>query len=149
MLRNCWIFLIVSAVLLVFPAGLRAQEQEGINEGNYNIKSSVEFGYRSVSNSGDQNTYDTMINLKEGFRLLDFSTEMNSLDHHGTFFDRLFFYNFGYGGDPQNASRLQISKHAWYDFTAQFRRDENTWNYSLLANPLNPTTPPFANAPAG
>jgi hypothetical protein len=145
---SLWL-LAFSILSLALPAAVRGQDQEGINEGNYNIKQSVEFGYRWVSNSGDQNTYDTMINLREGFRLLDFSTEMTSLDHHGTFFDRLFFYNFGYGGDPQNASRLQISKHAWYDFSAQFRRDENTWNYSLLANPLNPTTPAFANAPAG
>lgn len=147
--RSCVCPLFLSALVLAWPASLRAQKQEGINQGNYNIKQSVEFGYRWVSNSGDQNTYDTMINLKEGFRLLDFSTEMTSLDHHGTFFDRLFFYNLGYGGDPQNASRLQIAKHAWYDFSAQFRRDENTWNYSLMANPLNPTVPPFANAPAG
>ena len=135
--------------LLALPASVHGQEQEGVNTGNYNIKQSVEFGYRFVSNSGDQNTYDTLINLSQGFRLLDFSTEMTSLDHHGTFFDRLFFYNSGYGGDPQNASRLQIAKHGWYDFSAQFRRDENTFNYSLLANPLNPTTPAFANAPAG
>src|SRR5262249_2704912 len=145
---SLWL-LVFQVLSLALPATVHGQDQEGTNKGNYNIKQSVEFGYRWVSNSGDQNTYDTMINLRQGFRLLDFSTEMTSLDHHGTFFDRLFFYNLGYGGDPQNASRLQIAKHAWYDFSAQFRRDENTWNYSLLANPLNPTTPAFANAPAG
>jgi hypothetical protein len=145
---SLWL-LAFSTFFLALPASVRGQEQGGVNEGNYNIKQSIEFGYRFVSNSGDQNTYDTMINLSQGFRLLDFSTEMTSLDHHGAFFDRLFFYNSGYGGDPQNASRLQIAKHGWYDFSAQFRRDENTFNYSLLANPLNPTTPAFANAPAG
>ena len=31
---------------------------------------------------------------------------------------------------------------------ALFRRDENVSNYSLLANPLNPTTA-FTNGPAG
>jgi hypothetical protein len=134
---------------LGLPVGAFGQDQQGINEGNYNIKQSIEFGYRGVSTSGDQNTYDTMINLQDGFRLLDFSTEINSIDHRGALFDRLFFYNSGYGGDPQNASRLQVAKHGWYDFSAQFLRDENTWNYSLLANPLNPVVPPFANAPAG
>ncbi len=29
-----------------------------------------------------------------------------------------------------------------------FRRDQNVWDYSLLANPLNPVST-FANAPAG
>src|SRR4029077_7975903 len=69
------------------------------------------------------------------------------LNHHGTLFDRLYFSNFGYGGDPNNVSRLRASKNKWYNFDAQFRRDENTWDYLLQATPLNPTTP-FANGPA-
>jgi hypothetical protein len=131
------------------PAALAQEEQSGIEQGNYNIRQSVEFAYRFVDNAGDLNTYNTFVNLQQGARLLDFSTEMRSLKHHGTFFDRLYFMNFGYGGDPQNVSRLRIEKNKWYDFTAMFRRDENYWNYSLQANPLNPTTPPFANAPVG
>jgi len=131
------------------PTALAQEEQSGIEQGNYNIRQSVEFGYRFVDSTGDLNTYNTFVNLQQGARLLDFSTEMRSLNHHGTFFDRLYFMNFGYGGDPQNVSRLRIEKNKWYDFTAMFRRDENYWNYSLQANPLNPTTPAFANAPAG
>jgi hypothetical protein len=73
---------------------------------------------------------------------------MQSLNHHGTLFDRLYFNNFGYGGDPNEVSRLRINKMRWYDFDAFFRRDENFWDYSLLANPINPSTVP-ANAPAG
>jgi hypothetical protein len=138
------------AVNLMHSTPALAQEElAGIEQGNYNIKQSVEFGYRFVDNTGDLGTYDTFVNLQQGPRLLDFSTEMRSLDHHGTLFDRLYFMNFGYGGDPQNVSRLRIEKNRWYDFTAMFRRDENYWNYSLQANPLNPVVPPFANAPAG
>src|SRR2546430_6035141 len=74
---------------------------------------------------------------------------MRSLNHEGTFFDRLFFSNFGYGGDPQNVSRLNISKNKWYNFSTLFRRNEYAWDHSLLANPLNPVTPAFANAPPG
>jgi hypothetical protein len=74
---------------------------------------------------------------------------MHSLDHHGTLFDNLFFSNFGYGGDPNQVSRLRISKNKWYDFDAFVRKNQNFWDYSLLANPLNPVAPPFANAPAG
>lgn len=142
--------LLLPLLILAVPALLRAQqEQQGIDQGNYNTKQSIEFGYRWADTTGDQNTYNTFINLQQGPRLLDFSTEMNSINHQGTFFDRLYFSNFGYGGDPENVSRLRISKNKWYDFDAQFRRDENTWDYSLLANPLNPVTPAFANAPAG
>jgi hypothetical protein len=90
-LRLSFWLIAFSMFYLALPVSAYGQEQQGINEGNYNIKQSVEFGYRGVSTSGDQNTYDTMINLQEGFRLLDFSTEITSLDHRGALFDRLFF----------------------------------------------------------
>ena len=125
----------------------QAEEQTGINEGNYNIKQSIEFGYRFTSVNGSQDTYDTFVNLQQGPRLLGFTTEFRSLDHHGTFFDEFYLSNFGYGGDPNDVSQIRISKNKWYSFNGMFRQDQNHWNYSLLANPLNPTTP-VPNAPA-
>jgi hypothetical protein len=123
-------------------------EQTGIEQGNYNIKQSIEFGGRLTSTSGDAQAYNTFVNLQQGPRLLGFTTEMRSLNHHATLFDRLYFSNFGYGGDPYDVSRLRVSKNKWYNFDALFRKDQNFWDYSLQANPLNPTTP-FANGPAG
>jgi hypothetical protein len=143
----CW--LLVAG--FIYVPSLYAQmtdEQKGIDQGNYNIKQSVEFGGRFSSVSGNQQTYDTMVNLQEGPRLLNFTTEMRSLDHHGTLFDRFYFSNFGYGGDPNVVSSLRISKNKWYSFDGLFRHDENFWDYSVLANPFNPAPPP-ANAPAG
>ena len=124
------------------------EEQKGIDQGHYNVKQSIEFGGRFTSISGDAQAYDTFVNLQQGARLLGFTTEMNSLNHHATLFDHFYFSNFGYGGDPNEVSRLRVSKNTWYKFDALFRKDENTWGYSLQANPLNPTTP-FANGPAG
>ena len=54
-------------------------------------------------------------------------------------FDNLSFSNFGYGGDPNDVSRLRIEKNKWYDFQRLFRRDKNFWDYNLFANPLNPS----------
>jgi hypothetical protein len=139
-------FLVLAAAPL---ASGQQQEQSGIESGNYIIKQSIEFGGRIVSTGGSRDTYNTFVNLQEGARLLDFTTEMTSKNHQGLLFDRLFFSNFGYGGDPNNVSILRVSKDKWYNFDAQFRRDINAWDYSLLANPLNPTTPTFVNAPAG
>ena len=62
------------------------------------------------------------------------------MDHKGFFFDSLTFSNFGYGGDPNDVTRLRIEKNKLYDFRAMFRRDKNFWNYNLLANPLNPAS---------
>lgn len=135
---------------LLMPATYAQQtqtdEQKGIDQGNYNIKQSIEFGGRLTSISGDQQTYDTMVNLQEGPRLLNFTTEMRSINHRGAFFDRFFFSNFGYGGDPNVVSVLRVSKNKWYTFDGLFRHDENYWNYSILGNPFNPAPPP-ANAP--
>ncbi len=101
------------AALLACSVGVaRAQEEQeltGVDQGNYNIKQSIEFGGRFVSVKGDTQTYDTFTNLQQGPRLLGFSTEMTSLNHHGTMFDRLSFSNFGYGGDPNDVSRLRMS----------------------------------------
>jgi hypothetical protein len=142
--------LLAVAVGFLWMPVARAQddEQKGVDQGNYNIKQSIEFGGRFTNLGGDIQAYDTFVNLQQGPRLLGFTTEMASLNHHGTLFDRLYFDNFGYGGDPNNVSRLRISKNNWYNFDALFRRDQNYWNYSLQANPLNPTTP-FLNGPAG
>ena len=79
--------------LLLFMAVTAAwsqQAEQGIDSGNYNIKQSVEFGYRFTDVTGNQATYDTFVNLQQGPRLLDMTLEMRSLDHHGLLFDRLY-----------------------------------------------------------
>ena len=151
-----WVVLLL-AIVLALPAlaqekdkDKKAEEkqQEGINQGNYNIKQTFEFGYRFNDVTGNRDVFKTMVNLDQGPRLLEYSLEMRSLNHEGWLFDDLFFTNFGYGGDPNDVSRLRAYKNKWYNFSATFRRDRNYWDYNLLANPLNPTATP-ANAPAG
>ena len=119
-------FLLMAAALLASlpPAGRAQQEEEqkGIDQGNYNIKQSIEFGGRLTTLSGDFQAYNTFVNLQQAPRLLGFTTEMRSLNHHGTLFDRLYFSNFGYGGDPYDVSRLRMSKNKWYNFDALFRK---------------------------
>lgn len=119
------------------------EETPGRVWGNYLVHQSVEFGYRDSLVGGNLNNYDTFENLQSGMRLLDFSVDMHSINHQGILFDNLTFNNFGYGGDPNNVSRLHIDKNKWYDFRAMFRRDKNFWNYDLMANPLNPTNGPL------
>jgi len=150
-MRNAWrdrsLRWVVTAVIVLVAPVSRAQtdsaETKGIDSGNYNIQQTIEAGYRVDWINGNINTYNTFVNLGQGLRLLDYSADIHSLDHNGLVFDRLNFYNFGYGGDPDNVTRLRIEKNNWYDFTYLFRRDKNFWDWSLLANPLNsPITPP-------
>src|SRR5580700_7447354 len=117
-----------------------SSETMGKDSGDYNIQQSIEAGGRTSSINGNMDTYDTFVNLGPGVRLFDYTFEMRSLDHHGLLFDNLSVSNFGYGGDPNNVTRLRISKNKWYDFRGLFRRDKNFWNYNLFANPLNPAS---------
>lgn len=135
---------LIFIVALSFSPVARAQDNseqlEGIDSGGYKIHQSIEFGYRSSNINGNMNTYNTFENLGSGVRLFDFDYSMRSIDHHGFLFDNLTFSNFGYGGDPNNVSRMRIEKNKWYDFRLLFRRDKNFWDYNLFANPLNPAT---------
>src|SRR5271155_1964328 len=136
--------LIVVLALLALSPLSRAQnateETPGRDSGNYTIQQSIEAGYRGTFLSGNIDTYDTFINLGSGVRLFDYSLDMRSKDHNGLFFDNLSFSNFGYGGDPNDVSRLRIDKNKLYDFRVLFRRDKNFWDYNLFANPLNPAS---------
>src|ERR1700685_1686766 len=136
-------FLVLAAVLACAPlshAQNGAGETKGIDSGDYNIQQSVEAGYRTSSINGNINTYDTFVNLGSGLRLFDYTLDMRSLDHKGFLFDNLSFSNFGYGGDPNDVTRLRIGKNKAYDFRVLFRRDKNFWDYNLFANPLNPAS---------
>jgi hypothetical protein len=139
--------LFVLAGLFCCPA-IRAQdnadEPKGIEYGGYNVQQSVELGYRGTWINGNTDTYDTFVDLRDGPRLLDYTLNMRSLSPGSSFFDDLNFSNFGYGGDPNDVSRLRIEKRKLYEFSALFRRNETFWDYNLLANPLNPV--PIGNA---
>jgi hypothetical protein len=130
------------------PASAPAQpssEPTTKTTGDYTVQQSLEFGYRDSLINGNLNNYGTFENLTSGVRIFDYSVDMRSIDHKGPFFDDLSFVNSGYGGDPNDISRLHIDKSNLYDFRAMFRRDKDYWNYNLLANPLNPTSGPIPN----
>jgi hypothetical protein len=151
-----WIRLLAAGALVFawMPAARAQQGQddgqqvEGINGEKYNIKQSIEFGGRIVDTSGNGDVYRTFVNLQQGPRLLGFTTEMRSLDNHGMYFDRLYISSFGYGGDPNDVTRVRISKNKWYNFDVMLRRDEYFSDYPLQDNPLNPTNG-FVNGPSG
>ncbi len=156
-LNRCPLYFAAFVVALMLVLGIPAAAQEpteGINSGNYNIKQTIEFGYRFVRDEdfkdprGLRDVYNTFVNLDKGVRLFEHTLEMRSLNHQGWLFDNFYVSSFGYGGDPNDVTRLRVYKNKWYNFSGNFRRDRNFWDYNLLANPLNPSTP-VANAPAG
>lgn len=116
------------------------ETEKGETRDGYEIHQSVEFGGYFADVDGNESLWDTYVNQHSGPRLLGFTLDMHSVDHSNLLFDELHASSFGYGGDPNNWSRLRASKARVYDFSASFRRDRNYFDYNLLANPLNPAT---------
>jgi hypothetical protein len=144
-------YFIVLALLvssLAMGQSKAVQEEDNDNDsdprgriwGNYTVQQSIELGGRITENSGNQQMYDTLVNLQSGPRLLGQELSMRSMNHNGSLFDNLYLSSFGLGGDPNDMVRLRIEKNKWYNFVGLYRRDQNYFDYNLFANPmtLNP-----------
>src|SRR6476661_3933226 len=135
----------------VLSTWITTENNEGENAGPWVIKQSAEFGGRITDFTGNTGTWDTFVNLGTGARLLEYTLDLHSPNHKGFLFDDLLFSNFGYGGDPNNLSRVRAQKGKTYSFNASFRRDQNVFDYNLFANPLNPPNSvpnvPILNSP--
>lgn len=117
-----------------------SEHNPGQQAGPWIIKQSVEFGGRFSDFTGNQGLWDTFVNLGTGPRLSEYTMDLHAPKHDGLLFDDLTFSNFGYGGDPNNLSRIRAQKGKIYSLSGGFRRDQNIFDYDLFANPLNPST---------
>jgi len=128
-------------LILAAPQFALAQGDEEASPGrvwgDYTVQQSVEFGGRVADVNGNQQLYDTLVNLKSGPRLLGQELSMRSTNHMGGLFDNLYLSSFGFGGDPNDIGRLRLEKNKWYNFVGLYRRDENFFDFNLFANPLN------------
>ena len=140
--------ILLVVVLVNLPARAQAtgggasqsqSQPEGWEHGEYVIHQSMEVGYRISDLSGSEEMYNSLVNLRSGPRFFEQSLSMQSQTHNSLLFDNLFINSFGWGGDPNNGLRARVDKNKWYDFRANFRRDQTDFNYDLLANPLNPS----------
>lgn len=141
---------LVVMFVLMLPGMILAQAQQDNQEGrvlgDYMTQQSVELGYRMTDVNGNGSVYETLVGLDSGPRILDYTLSMRSMSHVGSLFDSLYFNNAGYGGDPNNFSRLRMSKNRWYNFSGSFRRDVNYFDFSTLANPYNTANAYVSNA---
>ena len=121
--------------------------------GKYTMHSSVELGGVVTKKDGSSAMWATMVNEGTGMRVLNESLELRTTDPRKTpFFDRLSSASFGYGGEPNDVSYLNVSKGRLYDFAGSFRRDRNYFDYNLLDNSLlstaSATTPALVPEPS-
>jgi hypothetical protein len=143
---------VLALLALLLPSLALAQDDDtdtkGRVFGRYQVRQSLEFGGRITENSGNQQMYDTLVNLQSGPRLLGQELSMRSMDRSGGLFDTLNLSSFGLGGDPNDMIRLRIEKNKLYNFVGLYRRDKNFFDYNNWANPLNavyPVSPLTAN----
>jgi len=136
----------LAAACFAVTASAMAQDASAPSPGDnirhgYEIHQSIDLGGHIVQHSGSGAVYDTMVNLQSGPRILAFSLSMRSVNaSHSHLFDRLTTNSFGYGGDPNSVTTLNVSKGRLYDLQSSFRRDRQYFDYDLLSNPLIPTT---------
>ena len=122
--------------------------QSGEEAGNYNLTSSIEFGYRGLRVDGDQNKYRSDLNYKAGPRLFDSTFLMRSKDGKGDLFDTLLVTSTGWGADPFGNLRVSVEKPKWYRFEGTYRKAKyfrflnNIANPNWLFSPANFAVPP-------
>ncbi|MGB8771438.1 MAG: hypothetical protein WCC92_17610, partial [Candidatus Korobacteraceae bacterium] len=121
------------------PSGSPPAADEGKEIGGFQVTQSIEIGGRISDVTGSQPMYDTLVNDQSGARILEQSLTMQSLSHQDIF-DTLTLNSFGWGGDPEQAARMRVSKYRWYTFSGSYQHMQNYFDYDLFANPLNPPT---------
>jgi hypothetical protein len=128
------------AVLLMMTGIAVAQlptpgTQASVPEG-YTSHTTVDLGGHMVDLTGSGAMYGTLVNTQSGPRVLGERFEMHALPgKKHTLIDSLSAVGNGFGGDPNNFTKLDFHKGKVYEFSGIFRRDRQYFDYDLLGNP--------------
>ena len=127
-----------AALLLAVTGNSFSQTTVPLVEGGqsgYVIHHTAELGGHIVGVTGSGRMYDTLVNIHSGPRVLGQSFTMRPVDTlKHPLFDSLSSFSSGFGGDPYNFAKLDISKGKIYEFAGVFRRDRQYFDYNLLGN---------------
>ncbi|HTW48297.1 MAG TPA: hypothetical protein VMD92_10120 [Acidobacteriaceae bacterium] len=139
--------------MLAMTAGMAAAQspdKQPVAPRGYTLHESIDLGGRMTGITGSGAMYDTMVNEHSGPRVLGETFELRALpDAKNTLVDSLSAFSNGWGGDPDNFTRLDFHKGRFYDFSGLFRRDRQYFDYDLLGNPNIPAGQSIAISPSG
>jgi hypothetical protein len=142
------------AMLLLMTGVAVAQEAPapaGAVQNGYTIHQTADLGGHMVGLVGSGSMYDTLVNIQSGPRVLGQTFTMRAVE--GTkhpLFDSLTAFSSGFGGDPNNYAKMDISKGKLYEFSGLFRRDRQYFDYDLLGSVNLPTVQvPYGMVSAG
>jgi len=96
--------------------------------GDYNVTQSFEIGYRALSVTGNEASYQSMANYGNGLRLFDSDVEASSKDGQGWLFDQLSLKTTGLGNDPYESAVFRVERNGWYEY-------DMNWRLSDYVNP--------------
>jgi hypothetical protein len=142
--------LVVVSVQAQQPASSPSPQSSNGNDsmGDYNVISSLEFGYRGLSVDGDHNKYRSDLNYSAGPRLFDTSFLLKGNDgHNGGLFDTLLVTSTGWGADPHGQMRISVENPKWYRFDGSYRRFKYFRFLNTIANPNWVFSPPEFSVP--
>jgi hypothetical protein len=96
--------------------------------GGFETEGSVTVGYRFTTIKGDRAQYDDLLNLHQGFRLMDVSLTGRAPEGSHLFADSYLFTASGLGGDPYPGGQLVLRKDKLYDLRVNYRQSYYYWN---------------------
>jgi len=131
------------ALLLVVSGQALAQADQApapAVQNGYEVHNTADLGGHLANISGSGDMYDTLVNIHSGPRVLGQTFTMHALPAtKHTLFDDLSAFSSGFGGDPNNFAKMDVSKGKLYEFSGIFRRDRQYFDYDLLGSVNLPT----------
>ena len=120
------------------PANPPLAAQPVVQDG-FVVHQTVDLGGHLAEIAGSGAMYDTLVNIHSGPRVLGETFTLHAVPgSKHALLDSLTAFSNGFGGDPYNFARLDVSKGKLYEFTGNFRRDRQYFDYDLLGNPNIP-----------
>lgn len=113
------------------PGEKQEKPDTGRIVGGYTVQSSIELGFRGVGVGGNSDSYRSQINVREGFRVLEYSLDSRRVDGAGLLYDAMKMNVNNAGGDVAQTYSFGIDKARAYRFDANVRR----FNYFRTLGP--------------
>ncbi len=114
--------------LIVIPVAILAQTQEGVTLGPFDTQGSVTAGYRFTDIGGREEKFNELFNLRQGFRVMDFSLLGRPSEGVAPFADNFSINVSGLGGDPYPAGQFTLRKVNRYDLRVNYRQSYFYWD---------------------
>ncbi|HEX4946534.1 MAG TPA: hypothetical protein VFZ34_07730 [Blastocatellia bacterium] len=113
------------------PNNKADQPETGRIWGGYSVQSALELGYRFENTRGNRNSFLSQVNVRDGFRVLEYSLDSRALDGRGMLYDSLRSEINNAGGDQSQNFTLRMDKARVYRFDSHVRR----FNYFRTPGP--------------